>query len=311
MMKFCLGVLLSFTVLGAAPAIGAQLPESKIDADEPKQVQAARVEPDAAGAQAPSATIVLRSDADCVLSINAQAQGELRAGQVRSVKVIPGEQLVDCISAEFDRVQISEVKTATAGTQSVVMLKLADRVSAERAARDAALREAADRERLAEVRRVAEEQKRMADYKKNETVEQKKQAAALKKRRAALQVRFVAKGDTVRDKETGLVWTNRDNGGDIDWNKARAHCADLPGKWELPTVAELRGLYDPTGTLTQPCLSKTCMITPLIKLSGFWFWSQQAIDEAQAWGVYLDSSRRYSGIINEGSDQRALCVKRS
>ncbi len=299
LMKLCWTVLLCFATLGGASGLGAQAPEANLDATK-RKLDAAK---QAQAEQARMATLVLRSDADCRLSINGEDQGVLNAGQVKAVKLIPGEQLVDCTSTEFDSARLSTVKTATVGTQSVVMLELAASVSVERAAREAAQREAAERERL------AAEQSRQGEERQAE--EQQRQAAAIEKRRAALQVRFVAKRGTVRDKETGLVWAARDNGSDINWNQARGYCAGLRGKWELPTVLELQGLYDPTAILTQSCSSSTCEVTPLIRLSSFWFWSQQSIDTLQAWSVYLDSGRRYSGLIGDATDQRALCVQRS
>ncbi len=62
--------------------------------------------------------------------------------------------------------------------------------------------------------------------------------------------RFVNHGDaTVTDTKTGLMWAARDNGGDINWQNARAYCQRYSGgghtDWRMPTQDELAGLYDP------------------------------------------------------------------
>jgi Protein of unknown function (DUF1566) len=49
------------------------------------------------------------------------------------------------------------------------------------------------------------------------------------------------------DPSTGLMWSARDNGRDVDWREARGYCWDLqaPGyDWRLPTIEELEGIYD-------------------------------------------------------------------
>ncbi len=50
------------------------------------------------------------------------------------------------------------------------------------------------------------------------------------------------------DPTTGLTWTKRDNGFDLDWKGATQFCGDLDlgghTDWRLPTIEELAGLYD-------------------------------------------------------------------
>lgn len=53
---------------------------------------------------------------------------------------------------------------------------------------------------------------------------------------------------TWTDPITGLMWTGKDNGADVDWNQADAYCSSLQlagyGGWRLPTIGELEGIYD-------------------------------------------------------------------
>ena len=62
--------------------------------------------------------------------------------------------------------------------------------------------------------------------------------------------RFVDNGDgTVTDSKTGLIWAAKDNGGHINWKNARSYCQNYKGgghtDWRMPTLAELKSLYDP------------------------------------------------------------------
>ncbi len=216
------------------------------------------------------ATLLFRTDADCSLSINGEAQGVLAAGQTKAVKVNPGDQIVDCVSTESSSASISEIKTATAGTQSAVVLQLAS-----------ALQQAREQ-----------------------------QAAAAQQQ--ALRSRYTAQGDgTVRDSQTGLIWAAQDNGSDTDWNGARNYCTRLGGGWTLPTVAQLQGLVDATGTLSQSCGALNCSVTPLIRLSSYWFWSGESNGSSEAWFVDLVNGYRFSSPADDAYCQRALCVRRS
>ena len=72
---------------------------------------------DANAASARMATLLFRSDAECTLSINGEAQGVLAAGATKAVKVNPGDQIVDCVSTRYASVRLNTVKTAAAGIQ--------------------------------------------------------------------------------------------------------------------------------------------------------------------------------------------------
>ena len=48
--------------------------------------------------------------------------------------------------------------------------------------------------------------------------------------------------------ETGLIWTRKDNGTDLDWYAAGDYCEELVvadwDDWRIPTIAELERLHD-------------------------------------------------------------------
>ena len=62
--------------------------------------------------------------------------------------------------------------------------------------------------------------------------------------------RFIDHGDgTVTDTKTSLMWAAKDNGSLINWQNARSYCQKYNGgghtDWRMPTLAELKSLYDP------------------------------------------------------------------
>src|ERR1035437_10122075 len=54
----------------------------------------------------------------------------------------------------------------------------------------------------------------------------------------------VALNPTWTDPATGLMWTKKDNGSDVDWNQASAYCSNLQlagyKDWRLPNIEELQ-----------------------------------------------------------------------
>jgi hypothetical protein len=58
------------------------------------------------------------------------------------------------------------------------------------------------------------------------------------------------------DPQTKLIWTSRDNGADVDWPHAQQYCQSLQagglGGWRLPSLEELKGLYDKSSSQTTP-----------------------------------------------------------
>ncbi len=112
----------------------------------------------------------------------------------------------------------------------------------------------------------------------------------------------------VVDKATGLMWTRRDNGEDIDWNDANEYAKRLRlgghSDWRLPTIDELEKLYDPNG-------GNKYNIRKPFRLTGWWVWSSTTEGSDSAWDFLFDDGKRYSGRMAPSDSPRALCVRRS
>ncbi len=86
------------------------------------QQQAAKVLADAAAAaSAKKATLVIKTDTTCQLSINGEDRGTLEAQATHRLPIDPGEQLIECVGAET---RVEQTETVEAGRQSVVQLTL-------------------------------------------------------------------------------------------------------------------------------------------------------------------------------------------
>jgi hypothetical protein len=107
---------------------------------------------------------------------------------------------------------------------------------------------------------------------------------------------------------TGLEWTAQDNGGDVDWSEAQSHCRGLGGGWSLPTVEQLRSLYD--ARLPGLYCRGICKVSNQFRLSSYWFWSSERNGSAEAWTVFLDNGNRNSYYVGGRNLGRALCVRR-
>ena len=115
----------------------------------------------------------------------------------------------------------------------------------------------------------------------------------------AKDVRWRVEGDTMTDTTNGLQWTRDDNGGNIRWREAQAYCQGKGGGWGLPTVAQLRDLYN-AGAVGR------------FRRTGSWYWSSELNGSSEAWSVNLDLGQRGSFLIGYGDlkQLRALCVRR-
>jgi formylglycine-generating enzyme required for sulfatase activity len=214
----------------------------------------------APAALAQSSTLLIRSDADCTLTVNAEKQGALTAGQAKAVKVNPGEQLIECTTP---KARVDLQMSIESGTQKVVNLQLQHKLQA-------------------------------ID--------------------SGITTRYSAPGDgTVVDSQTGLQWAQQDNGYSINWNDAQRYCSSLStagGAWRLPTMNELAGLYDASGTLTTPCGPWTCKAPSQLRLTRAWFWSSERNGSSEACGFGLDVGDRGSAAVSAPDSVRALCVRR-
>ena len=119
------------------------------------------------------------------------------------------------------------------------------------------------------------------------------------------------------DPSTGLMWAAKDNGRDVNWRRALKYCLDLRvagyADWRLPTIGELRSIYDP--------LAKGRARSPSYAMKGDLLLTGQATWSATR---RLDADGRPNGFalffdfINEREDseeqyfragKRALCVR--
>jgi hypothetical protein len=99
--------------------------------------------------------------------------------------------------------------------------------------------------------------------------------------------RFVDNGDgTVTDNVLGLMWSQTDNHGDIDWKGAERWVKltfpfTLPREkrddWRLPTRGELESLYvrDPDYEGYESSCGQRVRIVPRITLSCGWVWTSE------------------------------------
>jgi formylglycine-generating enzyme required for sulfatase activity len=116
---------------------------------------------------------------------------------------------------------------------------------------------------------------------------------------------------TWTDPSTGLMWAKRDNGSPVTPYQASTYCQslDLAGHsdWRLPTIAELRGIYDPDANV--PCIGLTCHINPNLPPSASSMWSSDIATPAGS--VTLFSFLQGKALVpgNQFTNARALCMR--
>ncbi|UCH08805.1 MAG: DUF1566 domain-containing protein [Deltaproteobacteria bacterium] len=127
--------------------------------------------------------------------------------------------------------------------------------------------------------------------------------------------RFIDNGDgTVTDTLTNLMWAQADNMGDITWHDAQIYCKTPPIAgykyldWRLPTILELRTLYNKDLEGYESDCGLEVKIYPIIRLSCAWVWT---ID-SEAISAYAFSFRKgyhYSTLMLTKKNFRALPVR--
>jgi len=108
--------------------------------------------------------------------------------------------------------------------------------------------------------------------------------------------RFLVKGDTVKDMQTGLTWVSLPDEGKAAWDKAAAYCESRGAGWRLPTLEELTGLLGAEH--------------PLV-VSGFTYWLSGSFAETsrnRPCGELRDQQRFAMCPLH--SQHRAMCVQR-
>lgn len=134
------------------------------------------------------------------------------------------------------------------------------------------------------------------------------------------------------DPRTKLMWTVKDNGVDINWREASEYCSTLGAgalysDWRLPTILELRTIYDPASSRNTQPLSHSVSVDGLTFQAGqFWTYhlrGEIALSGQMLWSSTNDGSGSYGGVrgfeANNGQDVRigrnektffrALCVR--
>lgn len=147
--------------------------------------------------------------------------------------------------------------------------------------------------------------------------EAKDVGAAAEDERASVQAddgaRFADSGDgTVTDTRTGLMWMAKDNGDDIDWEGARTFCQGQRvgghADWRMPTVAELRTLFDEDVQRRSAC-GLDLHLTARIGLTCARVWSSDEAPPSKA-GAALFDLRDSNAIARDTSEyMRALAVR--
>ena len=258
-----------------------QAEADKAEAERRASAQRADAERRKAAEAATKATLVLRSDAPCRLTLDGEAAGELAAGTLRNVAVAPGQQLLACVSMEQESVKYEEVITAQAGAKTVHEIKLAQRVAEVRSAAQA------------KAAKEAKERSLCANPAGNPVCLED------------------AGGGVLRQPATGLEWTQANNGQAFEWKGAKRYCEGKGSGWRLPSVDELSGIYDESDVLHTACGSVTCDVSPLFKLTRGYFWSGDKSGSSEAWSVDLFFGHRHAPFVSIEADPRALCVRRS
>jgi hypothetical protein len=137
-----------------------------------------------------------------------------------------------------------------------------------------------------------------------------------------------AQNPTWTDPATGLMWTSKDNGSDLDQPQAAAYCSMLQyagySGWRLPTLEELQGIYDSNNN------SKVKVVSGIeyevhvkgdLNLTTGWVWSDRQGDSPgrpyqTAWlflffdsASNVDKGKPLSNFLHFNFQMRALCVR--
>jgi len=240
-----------------------------------------------------SATLLIMCDLTCNWKLDGEAKGHIEAGGSAKAKVGAGQHMVVAATEDgADQVQqLCEVKS---GEQSVVSIELAPL----RDARDKTMQQARDK---------------AAQEARDKAAEEAWEKASQEAREKAA----VEDADKVwTDPDTGLMWTKKDNGSDVNWQKARMYCRNLRlagySDWRLPAIDELSDIYDPKASIAGQMGSgspATWHVKGKLQLTG-WQWSNtQGNTTWEAWLFLFANGERYSSpLIGSGLD-RVLCVR--
>jgi Protein of unknown function (DUF1566) len=118
----------------------------------------------------------------------------------------------------------------------------------------------------------------------------------------------------LRDASTGLEWTSDDNGSDVDWNDAKTYCDGRRKGWRLPSLQELKAIFDPAERGSR-CAQTLCKVSSQFNLTDTWFWSATQVGNDStdgselAWGVLMVNGAQTQAVRDASFGSRTLCVR--
>ena len=292
LLPLCLISLATIETPTSASAQGASIEELEQRLQKAKEDKARR---DAAAAKAKPAApansgrLVVEVDAACELRVNGERLRSFNAADTAVITVSAGEQLIECVSAAIPGAKARKVVEVSSGKQVVLSLSVLEVEGSSRAAEAKLQRE----RRETEARARAEADARVECDRGGPSMMQ-----------------VTGNQDVLRQcGSEQLLWTRADNGRDVNWSQAQAHCQGLGSGWSLPTVTQLQSLYDKNLPGIR-CGEFTCRVSNQFRLSHVWFWSSESSGSSEAWNVVLDGGSRDSARVRYSGNDRALCVRR-
>jgi Protein of unknown function (DUF1566) len=118
----------------------------------------------------------------------------------------------------------------------------------------------------------------------------------------------------LEDARTQLEWLQDDNGEDIDWNAAKTYCDRRRGGWRLPSLPELRTIYDEREEGVR-CAETICKVSSEFHLTSAWLWSATQVGKDStdgielAWGLLLANGAQTQAVREAAYGSRVLCAR--
>ena len=117
----------------------------------------------------------------------------------------------------------------------------------------------------------------------------------------------------VLDTRTSLMWAVKDNGSDINWQRAKSYCENYRGggysDWRMPTQGELAGLYDVGKTQQNEAYPQYPLhLTELIDVTACCPWASETRGYEAA-RFYFDDGDRDWRLQSNGGSGRGLPVR--
>jgi hypothetical protein len=241
-----------------------------------------------------AATLLVICDLACNWKLDGEAKGRIDAGGSARAKKIKAGQHIVVAASEDGADQVQQLSEVQPGEQTVVSIALAP-------VRDARLKA------------VQAAQDKAAQQARNTVIQEANDKAAQEAREKAA---VADAGKIWTDPETRLMWTKKDNGSDVNWQKARSYCQNLRlggySNWRLPAIDELSEIYDAKVNIAGQMGSgspATWHVKGNLQLSG-WQWSNtQGNASWQAWLFLFANGARYSSPLTGSGLDRVLCVR--